>query len=79
MRTTNGMRRSLLLHRMLALGVPWGVPEEGRGTSGTFRETWRLAWEPELSIRLVERAGYGTTLEAAATAHLVERAERPPA
>ncbi len=76
LRTTNGMRRSVLLHRMLALGVPWGVPEEGRGTSGTFRETWRLAWEPELSIRLIERAGYGTTLEAAATAHLVERAER---
>jgi hypothetical protein len=75
-RTTNGMRRSTMLHRLLALGIPWGVPEEGRGTSGTFRETWRLAWEPELSIRLVERAGYGTTLESAATAHLIERAER---
>ena len=65
-----------MLHRLLALGVAWGTPEEGRGTSGTFRETWRLAWEPELSIRLVERAGYGTTLDTAATAHLVERAER---
>jgi Family of unknown function (DUF5682) len=75
-RTTNGMRRSTMLHRLLALGVPWGIPEEGRGTSGTFRETWRLSWEPELSIRLVERAGYGTTLESASTAHLIERAER---
>ncbi len=74
LRTTNGLRRSHLLHRLLALGVVWGVPEEGRGTSGTFRETWRLGWEPELSIRLVERSGYGTTLEVAATAHLVERA-----
>ncbi len=75
-RTPNGLRRSLLLHRMLALGVAWGAPEEGRGTSGTFRETWRLAWEPELSIRLVERSGYGTTLEASAGTHLVERAAR---
>ncbi len=74
LRTANGLRRSLLLHRLLALGVAWGTVEEGRGTSGTFRETWRLTWEPELSIRLIERAGYGTTLEAAATARLAERA-----
>ena len=58
---------------LLALGVPWGVPEEGRGSSGTFRETWRIAWEPELSVRLVERSGYGSTVASAATARLVER------
>ena len=73
LRTPNGHRRSILLHRLLALGVAWGTVEEGRGSSGTFRETWRLSWEPELSIRLIERAGYGTTLEAAATARIVER------
>jgi hypothetical protein len=74
LRTPSGMRKSHLLHRLLALGVPWGVPEEGRGSSGTFRETWRVAWEPELSVRLVELAAYGTTIESAATARLVERA-----
>ena len=74
LRTPTGRRKSHLLHRLLALGVPWGVPEEGRGSSGTFRETWRLAWEPELSVRLVERSGYGSTVESAATARLVERA-----
>ena len=42
LRTPNGLRRSHLLHRLAALGVPWGALEEGRGTSGTFRETWRL-------------------------------------
>ena len=39
-------------------GARW---RKGAARSGTFRETWRLAWEPELSIRLIERAGYGTT------------------
>jgi hypothetical protein len=73
LRTPAGLRKSHLLHRLLALGIPWGVPEEGRGSSGTFRETWRLAWEPELSVRLVERAAYGTTVESAATARLLER------
>ncbi|MBA3606620.1 MAG: hypothetical protein H0W46_11750, partial [Acidimicrobiia bacterium] len=66
-RTPNGRRRSHLLHRLRALDVPWGTLEEGRGSSGTFRETWRLHWEPEWSVRLVEVAGHGTTVVAAAT------------
>ena len=69
-----GLRKSYLLHRLAALGIGWGAVIEGRGSSGTFRETWQLRWDPELSIRLIERAGYGTTLESAATAHLLERA-----
>ena len=74
LRTPTGGRKSRLLHRLLALGVPWGVPEEGRGTSGTFRETWRLSWEPELAVRVIERSAYGTTVESAASACLIERA-----
>ena len=73
LRTPTGLRKSHLLHRLLALGVAWGIPEEGRGSSGTFRETWRVSWEPELSVRLVERSGYGSTVESAATARLIER------
>ncbi|MFK8022648.1 MAG: DUF5682 family protein [Ilumatobacter sp.] len=75
LRTPTGLRKSRLLHRLLALGVPWGVPEDGRGSSGTFRETWRVSWEPELSVRLVERSGYGSTVESAAAARLLERAD----
>ena len=74
LRTPNGLRRSHLLHQLAAIGVPWGVLEAGRGSSGTFRETWRLAWRPEWSIRIIEHAGYGTTVEQAATNRLVERA-----
>jgi hypothetical protein len=74
LRTPNGRRRSHLLHRLRALGVDWGTEQAGRGSSGTFRETWALRWEPELSVRLVERAGHGTTVVAAATSVLIERA-----
>ena len=74
LRTPIGRRKSHVLHRLTALGVAWGVPVEGRGSSGTFRETWEVRWDPDLSVRLIERAGYGTTLESAATARLVERA-----
>lgn len=74
LRTPTGLRKSHLLHRLSALGVGWGSVVEGRGSSGTFRETWELRWDPELSVRLIEQAGYGTTLESAATARLLERA-----
>ncbi|MEO8264593.1 MAG: DUF5682 family protein [Ilumatobacteraceae bacterium] len=74
-RTPNGRARSVLLHRLRALGVPWGSVEEGRGSSGTFRETWRLLWEPELTIRVIELSAHGTTVHAAATHRLLERAD----
>lgn len=74
LRTPNGLRRSHLLHQVTALGVPWGTVEQGRGTTGTFRETWRLAWRPEWSVRVVELAADGNTLEAAATRRLIGRA-----
>ena len=73
-RTPNGRNRSLLLHRLRALGVSWGSVEEGRGSSGTFRETWALRWEPELTIRVIELSAHGTTVVAAATHRLLEKA-----
>ncbi|MCC9157008.1 DUF5682 family protein [Streptomyces parvulus] len=60
--------RSRLLHRLRLLGVDWGEPAASRGSTGTFRETWRLRWEPELSVRVAEAGVWGTTVLAAATA-----------
>ncbi|MDN3024533.1 DUF5682 family protein [Streptomyces sp. S.PB5] len=60
--------RSRLLHRLRLLGVGWGEPVASRGSTGTFRETWRLRWEPELSVRIAEAGVWGTTVLAAATA-----------
>ncbi|MFG3658209.1 DUF5682 family protein [Streptomyces sp. NPDC047706] len=60
--------RSRLLHRLGLLGVAWGEPVTSRGSTGTFRETWRLRWEPELSVRVAEAGVWGTAVLAAATA-----------
>ncbi|MBT2544606.1 hypothetical protein J7E99_28865 [Streptomyces sp. ISL-44] len=60
--------KSLLLHRLRLLGIDWGIPAASRGSTGTFRETWRLRWEPELSVRVAEAGIWGTTVLAAATA-----------
>ncbi|WP_105972784.1 DUF5682 family protein [Streptomyces geranii] len=60
--------RSRLLHRLRLLGVGWGEPAASHGSTGTFRETWRLRWEPELAVRVAEAGVWGTTVLSAATA-----------
>ncbi|MFI8814208.1 MULTISPECIES: DUF5682 family protein [unclassified Streptomyces] len=60
--------RSRLLHRLRLLAVGWGEPATGRGSTGTFRESWRLSWEPELHVRIAEAGVWGTTVLSAATA-----------
>ncbi|GAA4932406.1 DUF5682 family protein [Streptomonospora halophila] len=71
LREETGRRRSALLHRLGLIGVEWGRP---RGDSvrsrGTFRESWTLAWRPELELALIEAAVWGTTVEAAADARV---------
>ncbi|WP_070011517.1 DUF5682 family protein, partial [Streptomyces abyssalis] len=67
--------RSRLLHRLRLLGIDWAVPARSRtGSTGTFRESWRLRWEPELAVRTAEAGVWGTTVESAATAKAVSQA-----
>ncbi|WP_327431107.1 DUF5682 family protein [Streptomyces sp. NBC_01236] len=68
LRKETDAERSRLLHRLRLLGVGWGEPSVSRSSTGTFRETWRLRWEPELSVRVAEAGVWGTTVLAAATA-----------
>ncbi|MFI2715474.1 DUF5682 family protein [Streptomyces collinus] len=68
LRKENDAARSRLLHRLRLLGIAWGEPAASRGSTGTFRETWRLRWEPELFVRVAEAGVWGTTLLSAATA-----------
>ncbi|CAM5651197.1 putative protein OS=Streptomyces alboniger OX=132473 GN=CP975_21485 PE=4 SV=1 [Streptomyces alboniger] len=68
LRKDTDAERSRLLHRLRLLGVAWGEPAASRGSTGTFRETWRLRWEPELVVRVAEAGVWGTTVLGAATA-----------
>ncbi|MFJ4678705.1 DUF5682 family protein [Kitasatospora sp. NPDC088783] len=62
------VERSRLLHRLRLLGLHWGRPSrDSVHSTGTFRETWQLCWEPEFSVRLVEAGQWGTTVRSAAT------------
>ncbi|HEU4426521.1 MAG TPA: DUF5682 family protein [Pilimelia sp.] len=68
------LERSRLLHRLNLLGVDWGVAMPGRRGRGTFWESWRLGWQPEFAVDLVEASAYGTTVRDAATARVAEQA-----
>ncbi|UBI37230.1 MULTISPECIES: DUF5682 family protein [Streptomyces] len=70
LRKNTDTERSRLLHRLRLLDVDWGTPLASRAGRGTFRETWRLSWQPELAVRLAEAGVWGTTVEAAATARV---------
>ncbi len=63
--------KSRLLHRLRILGIGWGMPTYVSGT-GTFKEAWRVRWQPEFAVAIVVASAYGTTVDSAATACLIE-------
>lgn len=72
LRSEAGLARSTLLHRLQAIDVPWGRLADAGRSRGTFRENWRLCWEPEFAVRLVEQLVHGATIAEAAAARTIE-------
>ncbi|MBD2077136.1 hypothetical protein H6F86_25280 [Phormidium sp. FACHB-592] len=70
------LERSHLLHRLNLLEIPWGRQQYTGNTKGTFRESWRLQWQPEFAIHLIEAGIWGNTLETAATTWTCDRANQ---
>lgn len=72
--------RSILLHRLNLLEIPWGqVRKGGRAAKGTFHEYWRVVWQPEFAVRIIEAARWGSTVQdaaAACAAHHADHANR---
>lgn len=66
LRSRAGGAKSVLLHRLVQLEVPWGRLVDSGGSRGTFRERWILRWEPEHAVALAEALRWGTTIAGAA-------------
>jgi len=67
LRKPNDLERSYLLHRLNLLEIPWGETRHSSGGKGTFHEIWRIQWQPELAVKLIEAGIWGNTVELAAT------------
>jgi hypothetical protein len=76
LRSEAGLLKSILLHRLNLIAVPWGRLIDAQAGRGTFREIWKLAWAPEFSVRLAEALVYGPTVELAAAGAAVAQAEK---
>jgi hypothetical protein len=72
------LERSHLLHRLNLLNVPWGRVEQAGGKKGTFHEFWRLQWQPEFAVGLIEAGVWGNTILDAATARTRDLADHAP-
>lgn len=65
--------KSWLFRRLRLITVPWAEPLDAGRSRGTFREKWRLLWQPEFSVRLAEALIWGATIEQAAGNAVVAR------
>ena len=71
------LSRSLFLHRLLLLDIPWGEKGEVHGNKkGSFHEIWQLQWDPAFEINLIEQGVWGTTIEQAAVARATSEAQK---
>ncbi len=73
LRSEAGLAKSVLLHRLDLIEVPWGRMVGAGRSRGTFRERWMVAWQPEFSVSLAEALRWGSTIEQAAGNAALER------
>jgi hypothetical protein len=73
LRKENDLERSIFLHRLQLLDINWGDRQEVSG-KGTFKEFWRLQWNPELSINIIEKGNWGNTVLEAAEKFVIDKA-----
>lgn len=78
LRKDTDLERSVLLHRLQLLGIQWGQQSQVSG-KGTFKEQWRLQWDPEFSVTIIEKGGWGNTVEEAASRFIVNKAKEATA
>ena len=76
LRKPNDLERSVLLHRLNLLGIPWGIEQRSGGGKGTFHELWRIQWQPEFEVKLIEANVYGNSVREAVTRSIVEFADK---
>jgi hypothetical protein len=75
LRQPNDLERSRLLHRLSLLDIKWGYQENVSG-KGTFKEQWRLRWQPELLIKVIEMGVWGNTIEEAASQYIAHQSNQ---
>ncbi|TAF31795.1 MAG: hypothetical protein EAZ57_11035 [Cytophagales bacterium] len=66
------LQKSAFLNRLLILDIPFGYNRQTYNKKGTFHDHWELRWRPEYEIGLVEANRWGSTIENAALAKVLD-------
>lgn len=74
LRDAGGQARSIFLHRLEALRIPWGRKTNTVRSKGTFKEQWSLKWDAELVLAIVDASRFGNSTESAAESRLAHDA-----
>ena len=69
LRKENDLERSIFLHRLQLLDISWADKVDVSG-KGTFKEQWRLQWDPAFIIDIIDKGVWGNTVETAASAYV---------
>lgn len=75
LRKENDLAKSHLFHRLNLIGIKWCTIQNVGGT-GTFKEGWRLQWQPEFEVQLIEANIWGRTIAEAANGLVRDRAAK---
>ncbi len=70
LRQESHLEKSIFLHRLNLLGIGWGDVQKVYGKTGSFHEVWRLKWQPEFELQLIEANVWGATVAAASSEKL---------
>jgi len=69
LRKETDLARSHFFYRLRLLDIDWAIPSvDQKRNLGTFRESWKLQWQPELAVRIIEASRWGNSLVQAASA-----------
>ncbi|WP_431200161.1 DUF5682 family protein [Mucilaginibacter sp. P19] len=74
LRKDTDLERSIFLHRLQLLDINWGRQQYTSG-KGTFKEQWRLQWDPGYSVEIIERGNLGNTVAEAAANSVLNQAK----
>ena len=67
LRNPTDLMKSHLLHRLNLLNIPWGNLQQATGRElSTFHEYWKMKWQPDFSLRIIEAGMWGNTIYNAA-------------
>lgn len=76
LRQEHDLKQSQFLHRLNLLSINWGITEAASGKElSTKNEYWKMEWQPEFIIQIIEAGMWGNTVEQASVSYIIHKAK----